>query len=66
MFCVGYGIYTRELHKTLYYLFSPGPAVSCVGDKPVSHHEIYTLCSILQHFSDFDGSFLPQGSVNEA
>ena len=36
MFCVGYGIYTTECifhnqHKTLYNLFSPDPAVSCVG-----------------------------------
>ena len=57
-FCVGYGIYTREPrseclfdnhYKTLYYLFSPDPAVSCVGDKLVSHREIYTLCSLLLH-----------------
>ena len=32
---------------------SPDPAVSCVGDKPVSHLEIYTLCSILLHFIFF-------------
>ena len=56
MFCDCYGIYTRERssqvyasyqHKTLYYLFSPNPAVFCVADKQVSHREIYTLCSIL-------------------
>ena len=52
MFCVGYGIYTREhnQHNKLYNLFSTDPAVSCVADKQVSHHEIYTLCSILMHF----------------
>ena len=33
-------------HKTLYNLFSPDPAVSCVG----SHPEMYTLCSILLLF----------------
>ena len=37
-------------HKTLYNLFSPDPAVSFVCDKLVTHHEIYTLCSILLHF----------------
>ena len=51
MFCVGYGIYTREWssrlystcrnqHKKLYHQFSPSPAVSCVADMPVSHLEI--------------------------
>ena len=49
MFCDGYGIYTREQsyrayfhkqHKTLYYIFSPNPAVSYVADKQVSHREI--------------------------
>ena len=40
-------------HKTLYNLFSPnpsispGPFVSCVDVKQVSHREIYILCSIL-------------------
>ena len=34
-------------HKTLYNIFSPGQAVSCVVDKQVSYREIYTLCSIL-------------------
>ena len=62
MFCVGYGIYTREViqcfvlimeyirgsrapecifhnkHITLYYLFSPDPAVSCVCFTPLSVH----------------------------
>ena len=33
-------------HKTLFNLFSPDPAVSCVG----SHPEMYALCSILVHF----------------
>ena len=55
MFCVGYEIYKREHifhnhNKTLYNLFSPDPAVSCVADKQVSHREKYTLCSILLHF----------------
>ena len=51
MVCACYGIYTRSgpkciFHyqlKILYNLFSPDPAVYCVGDKPVSHCEIYTL-----------------------
>ena len=59
MFLVGNGRYMRELscrvffhnkHKIFYNLFSPNPAVSCVDDKPVSHPEIYTLCSNLLHF----------------
>ena len=37
-------------HKTLYNLFSPDPAVSCVADTQTSRHEIYILCSILLHF----------------
>ena len=37
-------------HKTLYYLFSPGSAVSCVADKQVSHHAMCTLRSISLHF----------------
>ena len=37
-------------HKTLYNLFSPDPAVSCLCDKQITHREIYTLCSILLHF----------------
>ena len=37
-------------HKTLYNLFCPDPAVSCVADKSVSHHEIYTFSSTLLHF----------------
>ena len=36
-------------HKTLYNLFSPDPAVSCVCDKLVTYPEMYTLCSILLH-----------------
>ena len=36
-------------HKTLYNLFSPDPAVSCVADK-VLHREIYMLCSSFLHF----------------
>ena len=34
-------------HKTLYNLFSPDPAVSCVADTLASHREIhvYILCS---------------------
>ena len=39
----------HKQHKTLYNLFSPDPAVSCVADRQVSNREIYTLCSILQH-----------------
>ena len=38
-------------HKTLYYLFSPDPAVSCVADTQVSHREICILCNILLHFN---------------
>ena len=37
-------------HKTLYNLFSPDPAVSCVADTHASHREIYILCSVLLHF----------------
>ena len=37
-------------HKTLYNLFSPDPAVSCVADTQASYREIYVLCSILLHF----------------
>ena len=47
MFCVGYGIYKsifHNKHKTLYNLFSPGPAVSCVADTQASHHVVF--CSI--------------------
>ena len=36
-------------HKTVYDLFSPNLAVSCVFDKLVSHRKIYTLCSMLLH-----------------
>ena len=59
MFCAGYGIYTRKRsslvyisykHKTLYNLFSPDPAVSCVADKQVSPREVYILYSTLLHF----------------
>ena len=60
MFCVGYEIYIRgsgapkcifhNQHIVLYNTFSPDPVVSCVADKQVSHHKIYTLCSILWHF----------------
>ena len=41
----------QNLNKTLYNLFSPDQAVSCVADKQVSHHEIYTLRNL---FSAFD------------
>ena len=40
----------HKQHKTLYNLFRPDPAVSCVADKQVSNREKYTLCSILLHF----------------
>ena len=40
----------HKQHKTLYNVYSPDPAVSCVADKQVSNREIYTLCSILLHF----------------
>ena len=40
----------HKQHKTLYNVFSPDPAVSCVADKQVSNREIYILCSILLHF----------------
>ena len=40
----------HKQHKTLYNLFSPDPAVSCVADNLASHREIYTLCSIFLHF----------------
>ena len=43
--CIFYSQY-----KTLYNLFSTDPAVFCVGNKQVSHREIYTICSILLHF----------------
>ena len=46
MFCVGYGIYKsifHNKHKTLYNLFSPGPAVSCVADTQASHHVVFHL-----------------------
>ena len=57
MFCVGYGIYKsifHNKHKTLYNLFSPGPAVSCVADTQASHHVVFHLgvchfiCSYMQ------------------
>ena len=54
MFCVGYGIYTRELcifrnqYKTLDNLFSPDPAVS-FADIQASHREIH----IMQYFVAF-------------
>ena len=37
-------------HKTLYNLFSPDPAVSCVAYTQASHREIYILCNTLLHF----------------
>ena len=36
-------------HKTLYSLFSPDLALSCVCDKLVTHCKINTLCSTLSH-----------------
>ena len=49
MLCVVYGIYTREQifhnrHKTLYNLFSPDPAVSCVGDIVKCTHYVAFCC----------------------
>ena len=60
MFCVGYGIYTRERssqvyilfyneHKTLYNLFS-GIALTQLFPVLISHSGMYTLCSILLHY----------------
>ena len=39
-------VYFITNNKTLYNLFVPDPAASCVADKQISHREIYTLCSI--------------------
>ena len=56
MFCVGYDISPEcifhKQHKTLYNIFSPDPAGSCVDDKQISHqhHEINTLYRVLLHF----------------
>ena len=59
MFCVGNGILIgsgapecifHNQHNTLFNLFSPDLAVSYVGDKQVSHREIYALCSIFAAF----------------
>ena len=40
---------SNDEHKTLYNLFGPDPAVSCVADTQASHREINILCSILLH-----------------
>ena len=45
-------------HKTVYNLFSPDPAVSCVADTQALDREIYILCNILLHFIKNRMSFL--------
>ena len=35
----------HNVHCTLYNLFNPDPAVSCVADTQASHRVIYILCS---------------------